>query len=174
MDAWLQECPNCGFVSGDLAEAERGIRKILSTEPIALLRGKMDRSLIRRCLTRSLIDEELGKKEAAAEHALWAAWAADDAKDGAAAEYRSRAADLYLAAASDLPPGSNELTTIRTRTVDILRRARRWQEAGDLADALLMNDHLNPIIRSVVKFERRLAQARDYSTYTVSKVSSLA
>src|SRR5262245_66304931 len=48
MDAWLQECPNCGFVSGNLAEAERGSRKILSTEPNALLRGKRDRSLIRR------------------------------------------------------------------------------------------------------------------------------
>ena len=72
MSLWLQECPNCGFVSGDLAAAEQGIHEILSTEPTALLRGKMDRSLIRRCLTRSLIDEEIRKKEAAAEHALWA------------------------------------------------------------------------------------------------------
>src|SRR5689334_17370242 len=53
MDRWLHECPNCGFVSGDLTKAEQGIHEILSTEPVAPLRGKMDKSLIRRCLTRS-------------------------------------------------------------------------------------------------------------------------
>lgn len=170
MSVWLQECPNCGFVSDNLARAEEDAKKILSTEHVASLhRGG---SLIRRCLKRSLLDEGLGKKEASAEHALWAAWAADDAEDTAAAEYRSRAADLFLAAASDLPPESAEFTTMRTRTVDILRRARRWQEAADVADALLVSDHLDPTIRSVVEFGRRLARRHDSSLHTVEEALS--
>ena len=32
MSCWLQECPNCGFVSNDLGKPEKGAQKVLTTE----------------------------------------------------------------------------------------------------------------------------------------------
>ncbi|SED43861.1 hypothetical protein SAMN05519104_3545 [Rhizobiales bacterium GAS188] len=173
MSSWLQECPNCGFVSSDLGEVEKGIEEILASEPFTSLhRGALAGSLIGRFLKRSLVDEELGNTEMAAKHALRAAWAADDADDRSAVEYRSKAADLFLAAASAMPTGSEEWTAMRTRTIDILRRARRWDEAVDLADALLAKHDLDATIRSVVEFERRLVQAGEQSRYTIEDAIS--
>jgi hypothetical protein len=74
---WLQECPNCGFVSEDLEQAEKGVEEVMATEGFTSLhRGELAGTLIGRCLKRSLLDEELGNVAAAAEHILWAAWAA--------------------------------------------------------------------------------------------------
>jgi hypothetical protein len=128
-------------------------------------------ALIRRCLKRSLLDESRGNTAEAAEHVLWAAWAADDADDPSATEWRSNAADLFLAAASALPIGSKESMTMRTRTVDILRRAGRWEEAVVLADKILTDD-IDPTIRSVVEFGRGLAQSQERSTHTVQDALS--
>jgi hypothetical protein len=170
---WLQECPNCGFVSEDLEKAEKGVEEVMATEGFTSLhRGELAGTLIGRCLKRSLLDEELGNVAAAAEHILWAAWAADDAQNEAAAEYRSKAADRFLTATSTLPNGSKETTTTRTRIIDILRRASRWNEAIGIAKVLLTRDDLDPIMRSVVQFELRLAQARDAARHTVEEAQS--
>jgi hypothetical protein len=171
MSSWLHECPHCGFVSNDLSEAEKGIQEILATQRFVSLRRGAG-TLIGRCLKRSLLDMGLGNSGNAAEHTLWAAWAADDADDPSAAEYRSKAADLFLVAASSLPSGSTESTTMRARTIDILRRARRFDDAIDLADALLAKDDLDPTIRSVVEFGRSLAQAGEHSRHTVKDAIS--
>jgi hypothetical protein len=173
MSCWLQECPNCGFVSSDLNEPEKGAHEVLTTERYrAMLQTAGPSSaLIHRCLKRSLLDESRGNTAAAAEHVLWAAWAADDADDPSATEWRSKAAYLFLAAASALPMGSKESMIMQTRTVDILRRAGRCKEAVDLADNILGHD-IDPTTRSVVEFGRGLAQSRERSTYTVQDALS--
>jgi hypothetical protein len=173
LQSWLQECPNCGFVSGDVGEDEEGTRAIVASEGFKQLGDAAPSSrFVGRCLKRSFIDERLGRTAEAALHLLWAAWAADDANAQAAVEYRSRAADLFLAAAAVWPTGSIESVTIRTRTIDILRRAERWEEAASLADALLVTRDLDPTIRSVVAFERQLIQARDHAAYTLKEALS--
>jgi hypothetical protein len=167
LSVWLQECPNCGFVSSDLSAPE-AVQEVMATERFTHLQNcALSGTFIGRCLKRSFLDERLANLEDAAEHALWAAWSADDADSQAAVEYRSKAANLLLEAAALLPTESIESVTTKTRTVDILRRAGRWEEAIGLADALLLKDDLDPTLRSVVAFGRRLAQARDRSGHTV-------
>jgi hypothetical protein len=173
MSYWLQECPKCGFVSSDLSEPEKGVEEIVASERYrSLHRSGPSEALISRCLRRSLLDEHLGNTANAAEHALWAAWAADDAGDPSAGHYRSRAADLFLACAAALPGGSSEAVMMRTRLVDILRRAERWDEAVSLADTLLATGGLDPTIRSIVEFGRNLAQGHDASMHTVQDAMS--
>ena len=169
MSTWLHECPSCGFVSEDLTNAEEGTQELLAAERFKALHQDraLSGTLIGRCLKRSFLAEELGNALEAANCALWAAWAADDSDNRSAIEYRSKAADLFLAAASAAPAGSEGSIMMRTRTVDILRRARRWDEAIGLADAVLADDALDPTIRSIVEFGRRLSQAGDHSTHTV-------
>jgi hypothetical protein len=167
---WLQECPKCGLVSSDLSRAEDGVREILSSTNFASL-GRITNTLIGRCLKRSFLEERLGKLGEAAECALWAAWAADDTHDQAAAEYRSKAANLFLSAALIMPV-SDDSIVMRTRAIDILRRARKYQEAADLAYTLLANDNLDPTINAVVKFGRKLALAGDCSHHTVQEALS--
>ena len=173
MSCWLQECPNCGFVSNDLGEPEKGAHEVLTTERYRAMRQAAGPSGALNSPMPEAIPPGRGSRKhgRAAEHVLWAAWAADDADDPSATEWRSKAADLFLAAASALPIGSKELMIMRTRTVDILRRAGRWEEAVDLADKILKHD-IDPTIRSVVEFGRGLAQSQERSTHTVQDALS--
>ena len=147
MYCWLQECLNCGFVSDDLRKSEKGAKEVLSTPRYRdILLGSQSHAFLRRCLKRSLLDECLPNMSAAAERALWAAWAADDADDPMAASLRSKAADLFLTASSTLPANSIEPITMRARAVDILRRAGRCDEAVELADQIFSKADMDPMI----------------------------
>jgi hypothetical protein len=169
MDLWLQECRSCGYVAVDLSEDGSEARETVASDAYrALDPADPSKALIGRFLKRALLDEGLGRTGDAAEHVLCAAWAADDAADRSAAEYRSRAADLFVAAASALPEGSDEAVKTRARTVDMLRRAGRWAEAVALADAMLSGADLGPTVRSVVAFGRDRARARQGGRYTVA------
>jgi ribosomal protein L32 len=174
MPAWLQECPNCGFISADLSQTERRAREIVASEGFAACeRGVRAGTFAGRCLKRLFLDEQLGLTEKAAKHALWAAWAADDQQQLAvAAAYRSKASDLFLATATAKVCEPSEALVMKTRTVDVLRRAGRWEDAVKLADELLGTENLDERIRSVLAFGRRLAQACDNARYTVADVQS--
>jgi len=172
---WLQACPNCSLVSSDLSEKEPGLGDILTSERYrSLERSGTARELINRCLRRSLIDEHLGDIAQAAEHALWAAWAADDAGDPSSATYRAKAADLFLAATADQPVGSQEAMVRRARLIDILRRSERWDEAVRLADTLLATDGVDPTIGAVARYGRSLAQRHDAARHTVQDSMDIA
>lgn len=169
MASWLQECPKCGFVSADLSTAEDGVRELVAKARSDDQRDAAN-AFTRRCLRRCMLDEELGKLSDAANHALWAAWSADDrnARQEAAA-FRLKATKLFIAAVALLPARSEEWVTMRTRTVDVLRRAGEWEEAAALADAILAEHDLDPTIERVVSFGRRLVQNRDSGLYTIDQ-----
>ena len=171
---WLEECRACGFVSSDLEHAELGVDRIMAKEHYSsIFTGPLSGTIVGRCLRRSILDEELGNIVAAAEHALWAAWAADDKGSAAAKQYRSRAADLFLSGRSSLLSGSEQRTILDTKLVDILRRAERWEEAINLADGLLAVDRLDMTLKQVVAFGKRMAEVGDFGVYTVETAVSV-
>ncbi len=164
----LQECPNCGYVSPDLSKEERGAREVIDDEMfIALRGGTAGGALVQRYLKRSLLDEKLGHLKRAAEWALAAAWAADDASDPDASKHRTKAVDLFAAVVMDMPPGSNEAIMLRVRMIDLQRRAGNFGEAVTLSD-LLLAEELDPTARSVAEFSRGKAVSKDANVYRVA------
>jgi hypothetical protein len=165
MPWWLQECPSCGSVASDLSENENGLKQIVESKAFRLIDGT---DLSRRFMRRSYIDTELGNTDMAATEALWAAWASDDEGDEAAAiRSRIRSASLFqVAAQSDgLTPEGQLLLLVRT--LDVLRRAKQFDDAVKLADAL--QGRGDDFIARVVAFGRSLAVSQDASARTVAE-----
>jgi hypothetical protein len=173
MDLWLQECPSCGYVAGDIGVANRGEREIVSSESYSSIQsGPNSNMLSGRFQKASMIAEEHGKLEYAARYALWSAWVADDKKDHVAAVFhRSKAANIFLTTISNLDPKTEDSIILTALTVDILRRAERWNEALEMAGSLLAGN-LSETVGSVVEFEICLAKNRDSGCYTVADALS--
>jgi hypothetical protein len=171
MAYWLQECPTCGYASGSIDESEADTKAAMDTDEFrAIQSGSLSDTLVGRFLKASIVAEGLENNKSAANYSLWAAWAADDADNYDVAEAcRSKSADLYLSLVPDLDKDSEAFTILAAQTVDILRRARRWAEASDLASRLIGRD-INPTVRSVVEFGKALASKEDASRYNLSDV----
>jgi hypothetical protein len=164
----LQECLNCGYVSPDLSKEEPGAREIMDDEAFVVLQsGSAGGTLAQRYLKRSLLDEKLGHLKRAAERTLAAAWAADDASNPDASQHRTKAIDLFAAAAMDMPDGSKESIMQRVRMIDLQRRAGNFGKAVTLADSLLAEE-LDPTARSVAEFGRGKAVSKDANVYRVA------
>ena len=170
MAYWLQECPNCGYSAGSIDEAQSDAKAVMASEAFHTLQtGPLAGSLTGRFLKASLLDEAANDLVSAADHALCAAWSADDASDAEGArQHRNRSADLFLKSLSDTDSGSEETIVTKTRLVDILRRATRWEEANEIASKLLKQD-LDPTIRSVITFEQTAIGNQDDQAHTVAQ-----
>jgi hypothetical protein len=188
---WVEECPHCCYVYGSIELLVPGAETVVQRPelPPEILRpprsiwarllflhnppepaAKPKRNLVKAFSTASRI-AELGKQiEKAAEYALWAAWAADDAKDNQTAKLcRDRAADLFRTFLSDAENSKDQRILISTRLADILRRAEHWNEAIQLA-AVTLDEVPDGPIRDVLAFEIAASQKSDAACYRIADV----
>jgi hypothetical protein len=170
MAYWLQECPDCGYSAGSIDEPHPNAKDVMASKAFQTLQtGPLGGSLTGRFLKASLFDEAANDFGSAADRALCAAWAADDASDvEGARKYRNRSADLFLKLLCEADSGSEKTIVTKTRLVDILRRAARWEEAKEIASELL-NQDLDPTIRSVITFEQATIDNQDDLAHTVAQ-----
>ncbi|WP_144185371.1 hypothetical protein [Elioraea rosea] len=162
MPHWLQQCPNCGYVSPRIDEADEAASAIVAGGPYrALLAEAGYPPLARRFLCRAMLLEETGDLHGAAEATLHAAWVADDSrKPDLARAWRLDAVALFR-------QGPRPDLEQRVRIVDILRRAGDFGGAAAQAGELERAGLPDPVDR-VVAFERRLIAAGDVRAYTVA------
>ena len=81
---WVQECPHCGYCGVTLEEPTAGAAEVMASEEYRAIREEPGNpGLVVRLLCASTLLEHAERWVEAAETALWAAWAADDAgEDG--------------------------------------------------------------------------------------------
>lgn len=166
---WVEECPRCGYIADDIEEADDVARAAWSKgvpEGDALLARAS--GLVARFLRLSLVEERSEQAEEAAQHALWAAWVADDEGNALATELRCRAADILLGVRADWGDDEDGATQ-QLRLVDVLRRAERWTEAIAMAEGLLKRQSLDDTMRSIAAFQTACAAARDAACYTIDE-----
>jgi len=77
-------------------------------------------------------------------------------------------AELFVMSLKGVDESSEQSIVTRTKMVDVLRRAERWAEAGDLAKSLLEMD-LDPNIRAVLEFQTSVASQKDGRCYTTQE-----
>jgi hypothetical protein len=173
MAQWVQECPGCGYAYRSIEEIVMEADKaIVSDAYRAIAAGPLHGSLMGRFLKASIIAERASDPEAAANYALWAAWAADDAGDREGAMlHRNRAVGFFKNYLNDIDNNSEQSILTRTRVVDILRRAKRSSEATDLAKSLLKMD-LDLTIRAVLRFQASVASQNDSMGHTVASANN--
>lgn len=130
----VQRCGACGYCAGSLGQAPRGAEAtVRSVTYRGVLEGSRLPSLARSLFCAALVKEAAGDADAAGWRFLEAAWACDDVPDPAQARVcRDRAVELFrraLVTGEAKAPRGMVLTLI----ADLLRRARRFDEAGELA-----------------------------------------
>ena len=172
MHHWLQECPHCGYVAADLAQADPEVRALVrgpdwmalqksAIAPAPLVGGKF--------LIHAAIQAAIDQPAAAANSMLCAAWECDDGGiwSAEAQACRRRAADHFKRALAENRVEPARMPTVQLVLLDVLRRAQLWDAARAHSDTI-DGAGLDNIMAAVLRFERRLIEKRDDRCYTVA------
>ena len=168
MHNWLQECSECGYVSGDLTTSTEDAKQIVESDTYSALRAKSELPELARQFERySLLQH--ADPETAAVGLIRAAWACDDADNANQGKaYRNQAADILLTLQPC--PDDEENTTLAAVLVDVLRRAERFDESKELATSLQSFNAVkaNEIVSSVLTYQCKLCDGRDTGCHTIA------
>jgi len=168
---WVQECPHCGYCASTISEKIPGAgRMVRSAKYKAVLdrRGKRDKQLIRLFLCASMLYGNAGDLAAAARMSLYAAWAADDAKEAKRAAQRARKRVLELVDRLHARGGLlNEDPTWDTmQMLDVARRARDVGRTEQLVAELAK---AGTDFSTLATFQQKRFEARDTAAYTIDE-----
>jgi hypothetical protein len=183
MHYWIQECRKCDYVAGNLGDAmDPRTRALLKSPEWSELKRSMRGSwLAGRFLRYSAIQENIGALERAANGALWAAWASDDAGDKATAILsRQRAANFLKRALAEDKIDAEKIANVQLVLIDVLRRAGLWEEAlarcRDFKVGSLLekpNDEFRNM-KAVLLFEQHLCETHDDLRYGIGAAKDFA
>jgi hypothetical protein len=167
---WVQECPHCGYCGVTLEEPTAGAAEVMASDDYRAIREGPNPELVVRLLCASTLLEHAERWVEAAETALWAAWAADDAgADESAARARRRTLDLLSEVRLR---GEHYIEDPDAETLvmaDLARRAGEFDRSAALLDGLATIG--DPRFAAIVAFQRERITARDTGRYTVEEAS---
>jgi hypothetical protein len=167
MAEWTLRCPSCGYAAKDITEAVEGAAEVVrSDEYQALLQDEAMPELARTFMAESYLQEQLGGLRNAVWAAIHAAWVLDDEGDVVrTATARNEALRLIDGAITEGVSYAPDKTSELAIRVDLLRRARRYEEAEGLLD--LPVEAGNNVLQAVLAFEQHLVRQRDAGCYMV-------
>jgi hypothetical protein len=167
---WVQACPHCGYCGLTLEEPTAGAAEVVASEEYRAVREGSGPELVSRLVCASTLLEHADRWVEAAETAIWAAWAADDAgADEDAGRARRRALDLLDEARRR---GEHYIANPDAETLvmaDLARRAGEFGRAAELLDGLAAVG--DPRFAAIVAFQRGRLAALDTGRYTVEEAS---
>ncbi len=163
---WIQRCSECGYCAPDLSEGHESVRDtVRSAAYQEQLHAPDIPPLAASFLCGARLCDVEDRDVSAAQHRLHAAWAADDAGQGALArECRSAVADVLLARREALHHWREEDPDWKGSEavvlIDVLRRAGRMDEALREVDTALQQG-VSSIVREFLRFERAAIESGD-------------
>ncbi|MEI8257906.1 MAG: hypothetical protein WCJ30_19695 [Deltaproteobacteria bacterium] len=133
---WVQQCPSCGYCAPAIARAPSKAERVVKTAGYrAVLENETLSPLARRFQCASAVFEIAGTPVDAAWQSVYAAWVCDDAGDREGAVHsRERAIELFDRAIAAGLTISDEGWDDAAVTVDLLRRAHRYDDAIERAE----------------------------------------
>lgn len=166
MRAWVHECSDCGYVSGDISWITEGAPEIVRSDRYQDLRKNSDiPALARRFLLQSKLLEPASVEAAMA--VLHAAWVFDDLGDEpSAAALRSECALIMEQAMAGL--ATEERISRQIQLVDVLRRSGQMSRAADLAQQLRQTPKLERTMDSILVFQIERCRQTDTGAYTIA------
>jgi hypothetical protein len=168
MDCWLQECEACHYTAPDLKDAPPAQAKDIVASAVygAVLNDAQYPGLARRFLAYALLMDH-SADHAAGLARLHAAWVCDDA-DLAQLAVRCRSDAAQTLLRTKPFEDSGDAVTRGTVVVDVLRRARLFDQAEKERVDLLALASASGIVRDVLEFEGELIRQQDDVRYTVA------
>lgn len=169
MRAWVQECPNCGYVASKLTDRPKLAPEFFQTPNFVSCDGiPFASDLAKRFYKLYLVKREEKDARNAYWSALQAAWASDDADDDANAVKCRRLALEQLETLVAQAPNAVNLLVMR---LDLLRRASEFDKVQELGASIKPEEEL---LAKVVAFELALAAKSDAARYTVADAEKAA
>lgn len=160
--AWAQTCPHCGYVGSRVSDRTTVDAGFLQTAEYRTCLGvALQSELAKTFLRLYLVKKADGDARNAFWSALQAGWASDDVGDAAGAEAARNLAAEQLAILVREKPAEENWKCIM---LDVLRRARRFDDAAAFGASLAFAD---PLLARVSAFEQELAAKGDSGKYTV-------
>lgn len=170
MDAWLQECPECGHVAAELDKASGADGEVVRSPGYQVLRDTTTMPWLSTVFVRrAMLEQAAGFHLNAAYQFLHAAWVADDevARENSVA-FRGRAADLWDQALAKGEIHHEEEAGTALVFVDVMRRAGLWDRALGLI-ARYAGQTAHPTMKSVFAFQATLIAKQDVAVHTMAE-----
>ncbi len=163
MHLWLQECPVCRYVHSSLDVLLAGAADIVYTAEYRLMTARETQlGLAGRFMRHAYLLRDQPFEAGWA--MLRAAWVGDDLGRDDLARYCRRVCDNHWVG---LPYGDDEQSMLlRAVSVDVLRRARCFFEAGRLAEELLAMQTVTPVLQRILNFQRQLISDFNFAAFT--------
>jgi len=167
---WIQRCPSCGYCSPDISEGISENKKIIGSDEYQnIVNNQFIPELAATFLARSFEMKQVSNFSTAAWSAIHAAWICDDESNSSAAR------GSRLEAIRMIEKGNHESNFITDQpgaseaiTIDLMRRAGKFDDALKLAHETLTND-IEAIIEDIINFEIQLIESGDIGARTVSE-----
>lgn len=172
IQAWLMECPQCGYVAHDLAVQDPNAAELMRSGRYQKLRMQSRYApLANRFRRFSLLLETIGSFADAGWSALHAAWASDDAGDAASArECRLEAIRLWKHGKTHQQDFGDSTGLEFAIVVDVLRRAGEWEEARESALSAMSMDDLPELLDDLFRFQLVLVQRKDDARHHLAEL----
>lgn len=160
----LQKCPNCGYVSEDVAKNTEKIKKedLAITSYQEILNDKALNFAVKKFILRGELLKDKNSVKAGMAY-LRAAWLADDAKNYQMSQKMRSKAIKYLELS--LEEENNE--NIRLIIVDMYRRIGMFDEAKEYAEFILENFGLEKYKVNILKYQIELCEKEDVFDHTI-------
>ncbi len=162
MWAWLQQCPECGYVSPDIEETVKLPKEWLQSEEYLTCNGiNFKSNLAVKFYKHFLISIENEKTDDALNAILAAAWACDDEND---TENATNCRKTAIELSEELIREKNNLLLMKA---DLMRRTGAFDELIDEYSETHFNED---ILNKILKFQIEKAKEKDDACYRVEDV----
>ena len=165
MNAWVQECPHCGYVASKLSDRSQLAQEVMETESYQTCDGVPFPSELGARFYRLYL---IKRRERDYLNAFWSALeAAWDADDHAAFEVATKLRNLALEQLDKLLAEKPKEESLQLIRVDVLRRASQFETAESYAQTLSFTDSF---LQTLANAEIKLARERDSKCYKITDV----
>lgn len=165
---WIQECPDCGYVSADISRKMRIAKAFLKTDEYINCDGNKLPKLAQLFYRYYLINLQKNSIESAFYAILHSAWDCDDHGDVDNAIMCRNKAITLIENLIRKKKGEDRNTLLLIKA-DLFRRAKKFDEMIEEYKDITFKDEL---LNKILAFQINKANQKDSSRYTINDVSN--
>ncbi|MBE6510974.1 MAG: hypothetical protein E7Z74_06880 [Methanobrevibacter millerae] len=161
MNAWIHECPKCGYVARDFDESPEITLEFLKSDTYQNIDFEFEKGLAEKFYKEYLILKQSGNTEDLYYPLLNCSWACDDAGDD------KNACEIRKLCIDEISEDNETMSLIR---LDLLRRSSQFNRAVEEYSHRTFSDEF---LNEICTFQIMLAKSGDDGCYTVEDMQKM-